>query len=52
MLNGEYRGLYLGHAEVLGQRDRVDIPEQKATDTGNDKISGGYLIEVDAEFSK
>ncbi|HEY0954044.1 MAG TPA: CotH kinase family protein, partial [Roseateles sp.] len=46
-LNGQYQGLYQLAEHIRVAKDRVDIPELKATDTGSDKISGGYLIEVD-----
>jgi hypothetical protein len=47
-LNGAYRGVYQFTEHVRIGKDRVNIPELKVTDTSEDKITGGYLIEVDA----
>ena len=46
-LNGSYQGVYQLTEHVRIGQDRVNIPELKVTDTSGDKISGGYLIEVD-----
>jgi hypothetical protein len=47
-LNGSYQGVYQLTEHIRIDKDRVNIPELKATDTSADKITGGYLIEVDA----
>jgi hypothetical protein len=46
-LNGAYRGVYQLTEHVRIGKDRVNIPELKVTDTSEENISGGYLIEVD-----
>jgi glycopeptide antibiotics resistance protein len=47
-LNGSYQGVYQLTEHIRIGTDRINIPELKVTDTSEDKISGGYLIEVDA----
>ena len=47
-LNGSYRGVYQLTEHIRIDKNRVNIPELKVTDTSADTISGGYLIEVDA----
>ncbi len=46
-LNGSYEGVYQLTEHIRIGKDRVNIPELKITDTEPDKITGGYLIEVD-----
>ncbi len=46
-LNGVYQGVYQLAEHVRIDKNRVNIPEMKVTDTDADKISGGYLMEVD-----
>jgi len=46
-LNGDYRGIYQLVEHVRIANDRVNIPELKVGDTAPDKITGGYLIEID-----
>lgn len=45
--NGEYQGVYQLVEHLRIAKDRVNIPELKVTDTTPDKISGGYMMEVD-----
>lgn len=47
MLNGVYQGVYQLAEHIRIDKDRVNIPELAVTDTTADKITGGYLIEVD-----
>lgn len=47
-LNGAYQGVYQLTEHIRIGKDRVNIPELKISDTDPDKITGGYLIEVDA----
>ncbi|RYF96870.1 MAG: hypothetical protein EON94_15730, partial [Caulobacteraceae bacterium] len=51
-LNGEYRGLYQLAEHIRIAKDRVNIPELKVGDTAPDKVSGGYLMEVDFRMHK
>lgn len=46
-LNGEYQGVYQLVEHIRIGADRVNIPELKVGDTALDKITGGYLIEID-----
>jgi hypothetical protein len=46
-LNGVYQGVYQLTEHIRVDKNRVNIPELKVGDTATDKISGGYLIEVD-----
>jgi hypothetical protein len=46
-LNGAYQGVYQLVEHIRIDKDRVNIDELKVTDTDSDKISGGYLMEVD-----
>ncbi|HSC67549.1 MAG TPA: CotH kinase family protein [Cellvibrio sp.] len=52
VLNGVYRGVYQLAEHIRVAKDRVNIPELKVTDTAVDKISGGYLIEVDFRMGR
>jgi hypothetical protein len=45
--NGSYQGVYQLVEHLRVAKDRVNIPELKVTDTTSDKVSGGYLMEVD-----
>lgn len=45
--NGQYQGVYQLVEHLRIAKDRVNIPELKVTDTTADKISGGYMMEVD-----
>jgi len=46
-VNGDYRGLYQLVEHVRIDKNRINIPELKVGDTTPDKVSGGYLIEID-----
>jgi len=46
-VNGVYQGVYQLAEHIRIGKDRVNIPELKVTDTAADKISGGYLLEID-----
>ncbi len=46
-LNDVYQGVYQLVEHIRIDKDRVNIDELKVSDTGSDKISGGYLMEVD-----
>jgi hypothetical protein len=46
-LNGVYRGVYQLVEHIRVDNDRVNIPELSVDDTAADKISGGYLMEID-----
>lgn len=46
-LNGVYQGVYQLAEHIRLDSNRVNIPELKVTDTDADKITGGYLLEVD-----
>jgi len=50
-LNGVYQGVYQLAEHIRVDKNRVNIPELKVGDTAADKISGGYLIEVDFRHS-
>jgi len=45
--NGSYEGVYQLVEHLRVANDRVNIPDLKVTDTASEKISGGYLLEVD-----
>ena len=46
-LNGRYDGVYLLSENIKIAKDRVNIDELAEADVAADKISGGYLLEVD-----
>lgn len=46
-LNGVYLGVYQLTEHIRIAPDRVNIPELKVADTTPDRITGGYLIEID-----
>lgn len=46
-LNNRYIGTYMLTEQVQVNDDRVEIDELKPSDTGLDKITGGYLLELD-----
>jgi hypothetical protein len=51
-LNGVYQGVYQLVEHIRVDKNRVNIPELKVADTTADKVSGGYLLEVDFRHSK
>lgn len=50
VLNGEHLGSYLLTEQVEVKPDRVDINEIKSEDISSEKITGGYLIELDQRY--
>ncbi|MEO6150488.1 MAG: CotH kinase family protein [Mucilaginibacter sp.] len=52
VLNGEYLGNYFVTSQVEVHENRVNIPELKAGDVTEDKISGGYLLELDQRLDE
>ena len=46
-LNGDYRGLYFLTENIRIEKTRVNIEEQVNGETADDKISGGWLLEID-----
>ncbi|MEJ0086492.1 MAG: CotH kinase family protein [Pseudomonadota bacterium] len=46
-LNGRYDGVYQLMENIKVAKDRVNIDELALADVGADKITGGYLLEVD-----
>ncbi|MET0355562.1 MAG: CotH kinase family protein [Cellvibrio sp.] len=51
-LNGVYQGVYQLVEHIRVDANRVNIDELKIDDIGSDKITGGYLMEVDFRMSK
>ncbi|GGY65077.1 hypothetical protein GCM10011613_06140 [Cellvibrio zantedeschiae] len=51
-LNGAYQGVYQLTEHIRVDKDRVNIDEMKVTDTDAEKITGGYLMEVDFRHAK
>jgi hypothetical protein len=51
-LNGAYQGVYQLAEHIRVAKDRVNIPELKVADTDPEKITGGYLLEVDFRMRK
>lgn len=51
-VNGAYQGVYQLSEHIRVDKDRVNIDEMKVTDTDADKITGGYLMEVDFRLNK
>ena len=47
VLNGQYIGLYLLTEKIRVAKERVNIIEQADNETDPDKISGGWLLEID-----
>lgn len=51
-LNGTYQGVYQLVEHIRVDKDRVNIDEMKVTDTDADKVTGGYLLQVDFRHNK
>lgn len=47
VLNGQYVGLYFLTEKVRAGKHRVNIEEQDDGETDTDKITGGWLLEID-----
>lgn len=47
VMNGQYQGTYLLTSQVEVHENRVNIKELDPDDLSADKITGGYLLEVD-----
>ena len=52
IFNGQYRGCYQLCDQIDVRKGRVDIKEMKPEDNTGEALSGGYLIEIDANASK
>lgn len=51
-LNGTYQGIYQLTEHIRVAEDRVNIDDLKKADTDAEKITGGYLLEVDFRMHK
>lgn len=51
-LNGTYQGVYQLTEHIRVAEDRVNIDDLKKADTDAEKITGGYLMEVDFRMNK
>ena len=47
VLNGQYIGLYFLTEKIRVEKDRVNIIEQKDNETDINKVTGGWLLEID-----
>lgn len=47
VLNGQYIGLYFLADKIRVEKDRVNIEEQEDEETDPEKITGGWLLEID-----
>ena len=47
VLNGDYIGLYFLTETIRVDKDRVNIVEQEDNETDSEKITGGWLVEID-----
>ena len=47
VLNGDYRGLYFLTETIRVDKERVNIVEQEDEETDAQKITGGWLVEID-----
>ena len=47
VLNGDYIGLYFLTETIRVDKDRVNIVEQEDQETDSEKITGGWLVEID-----
>lgn len=46
VMNGEYIGLYFLYEKIRVEKHRVDIQEQRDGETDPDKVTGGWLLEI------
>ncbi len=51
VLNGDYKGLYFVTETIRIDNDRVNIYEQEDGETDPDRITGGWLVEIDNYWS-
>ncbi len=47
VLNGQYMGLYFLTEKIRVDKDRVNITEQDENETDPQKVTGGWLLEID-----
>ena len=47
VMNGDYIGLYFLTEHIRVDKDRVNIVEQEDEETDSQKITGGWLVEID-----
>ena len=47
VMNGDYIGLYFLTEHIRVDKDRVNIVEQEDEETDTEKITGGWLVEID-----
>lgn len=47
VMNGDYIGLYFLTENIRVDKDRVNIVEQEDQETDSEKITGGWLVEID-----
>ena len=47
ILNGEYHGMYFLTEKINVDKNRVAITEQADGETDPEKITGGWLVEID-----
>ena len=47
VLNGDYLGLYMLTEHIRVDANRVNITEQQDQETDADKVTGGWLVEID-----
>ena len=52
VLNGEYQGNYYLCEQIKVNKNRVNVVEMDAQETDPEKISGGYLLEVDTYYDE
>lgn len=47
VINNEYRGIYMLTEKIKRDDNRVDIAKIEYTDTVNDALTGGYILNID-----
>ena len=52
LLNGEYLGVYQLTEKVEPEDDRVDIKEMDPEDIAGEKVTGGFLMEIDSRLEE